>query len=403
MEHLITSLLVLIVVSRLLGRLFVKYNQPEIIGEILAGIILGPSILNFIQINPALDTIAELAVFLVILSAGLEMNFKDVVDVLKGKGLIFTLLGFFIPLFAGVFTGVAFGLDATQTIFLGLCASITALPVAIRMLESFDIMKTDIAKYTVATAIVIDLAALLALGVILDLPHQKSFVAVILSVGITSAKLIFLAGIILLVNFLLEYAQKKGFQFKRIPERIVEFFGNEALFGIVIAFVLIFGTISETLGFHYVIGAFFGALLIDKDFFFVSRFSELENTLDSVTNGFLGPVFFATLGLKFDLAEVQSIGFIATVIVLAMSSKVLAGWAGGLAIGLKPKTSISIGIILNSRGVMDLVIASIALKQDLIGKGFFSTLILLGIVSTMITPTIYKKFGYIAEVEPEAA
>lgn len=397
---LLTSLLILIVLARLLGRLFVKYDQPAIVGEMLAGVILGPSILNMIKSTEALSGISELAIFLVVLSAGLEMNFKDVVGVMKGKGLVIALTGFFIPLISGIGIGLAFGLDAIRTIFLGLCVSITALPVAVKMLESFNLLKTDIAKYSVATAIVNDVVALLVLGVILDLPREKSFSAIAFSVGITGGKLLVLASFIILMNALLEYGQRRGLQFKKIPEMLVEFFGSEALFGIVILFVLVFGSISESLGFHFVIGAFFGALLIDKEFFFVSRYSELERTIGSITNGFLGPVFFAYLGLEFNLAEIQSLWFISAVIIISIASKILSGWIGGRLIGLTNKTSLSIGILLNGRGVMELVIASIALQRGFIEPGLFSTLILMGVVTTMLTPLFYKKYGEFPETQP---
>lgn len=389
---LLTSLLLLIVLARLLGRLFAKYKQPAIVGEILAGIILGPTVLNLVEANAALAGISELAVFLVVLSAGLEMNFKDVIDVMKGRGLILAFSGFFIPFLSGILVGLAFGLDAMRTVFLGLCISITALPVAIKILESFDQLSTDIGKYSVATAIVNDLMALLALGVILDLPQQRSFLAIAQSIAVTGGKLILLAALILGFNWFLDYVQKRGVAIKRLPEKVVEVFGNEALFGIVVLFVLVFGSISETLGFHFVIGAFFGALLLKKDFFLVSRYSELERTIGSVTNGFLGPVFFAYIGLEFGLDGTRSPGFFAAVLAVSIVSKILAGWLGGRLIGIPPERALGVGIILNGRGIMELVIASIAFQRGFIGQDMFSILVLMGIVTTMITPILFKRF-----------
>ncbi|HEX4878964.1 MAG TPA: cation:proton antiporter, partial [Limnobacter sp.] len=83
---LLSSLLLLIVVARIFGRLFARFNQPELIGEILAGVLLGPAILGLIEPNAALAGITELAVFLIILSAGLEMRFSDIVQAMKGRG-----------------------------------------------------------------------------------------------------------------------------------------------------------------------------------------------------------------------------------------------------------------------------------------------------------------------------
>lgn len=389
---LLTSLLILIVCARLMGHLFAKYNQPSIIGEMLAGIILGPSLLNLIHFNEALSGISELAVFLVVLSAGLEMNFKDITDVLKGRGLIIALLGFIIPLASGIAVGVGFGLDASTTVFLGLCVSITALPVAAKILESFNLLKTDIARYSIATAIVNDVLALLALGVILDIPNESSILSLSISIAITSGKLIVLAIFILGFNWLLEIAKKKEFPLFKIPERLAGIFGNEALFGLLVLFVLVFGSVSEALGFHFVIGAFFGALLISKEFFIASRFKEIEHTLNSITNGFLGPVFFAAIGLEFSVHEISSGLFITIVLIVSVVSKILSGWIGGRLIGLTNTNSLGIGIILNGRGIMELVIASIAFQRGFISKGLFSTLVIMGVVTTLITPMLFKKY-----------
>lgn len=389
---LLTSLLILIVSARLLGHLFAKYNQPSIIGEMLAGIILGPTVLNMIHLNPALSGISELAIFLVVLSAGLEMNFKDIVDVLRGRGLILALIGFIIPILSGIAVGIAFDLDANRTVFLGLCVSITALPVAAKILESFNLLQTDIAKYSIATAIVNDVLALLALGVILDLPKEPSILLLTQSIAFTAGKLILLAIFILGVNWVLNRAQRKGFPIFKVPEKLVDLFGNEALFGILVLFVLVFGSVSEALGFHFVIGAFFGALLVSKEFFIARRFKEIEHTLSSITNGFLGPVFFATIGLEFSIGEITSVLFVAVVLAVSVFSKILSGWIGGRIIGLSNVNSLGIGIILNGRGIMEIVIASIALQRGFIGKGLFSTLVIMGVFTTIITPMLFKKY-----------
>jgi len=389
---LLTSLLILIVVARLFGQIFQRMNQPSIVGEMLAGVLLGPSLLNLIHANAALSGIAELAVFLVVLSAGLEMNFKDVVDTLRGRGLVIAVLGFIIPLTGGILVGAAFHLDVMRTVFLGLCVSITALPVTVRILQSFDLLDSDIARYSVATAIFNDILALLALGVVLNLPLQRSFKAIAISIGTTSWKLILLGAFILGFNWVLHRLIERGIRIEKMSEKLVDLVGNEALFGILMLFVLIFGSVSEALGFHFVIGAFFGALLIDRQFFLASRYDELDLTLRSVTEGFLAPVFFAYLGLEFNIAVLKPFWFVAVLLAVSFGTKILAGWLGGSLIRLSQARSLGIGIILNGRGVMELVIASIAYERGFIGQGLFSTLVLMGVVTTMITPLMFRKW-----------
>ncbi|HBI15986.1 MAG TPA: cation:proton antiporter [Desulfobulbaceae bacterium] len=388
---LLTSLLVLIVVARLLGQIFQRFNQPAIVGEMLAGIFLGPSVLNLIQANTALAGISELAIFLVVLSAGLEMNFKDILNALRGRGVVIAVLGFIIPLAGGILVGTAFQLDVMRTVFLGLCVSITALPVTVRILQSFNLLDSDIARYSVATAILNDVVALLALGAILNLPEHRSFHSVGISIISTSWKLIALGSFILGCNWFLKKLVERGVHLKKISERIVNLLGNEALFGILVLFVLAFGSISEALGFHFVIGAFFGALLIDRKYFFPSRYNELDHTLRSVSEGFLAPVFFAYLGLEFNIFAMKPYGFVITVLAVSIGSKILAGWLGGILIQLSHTRSLGIGIILNGRGVMELVIANIAYERGFIGQDLFSTLVLMGVVTTIITPLLFRK------------
>ena len=149
---------------------------------------------------------------------------------------------------------------------------------------------------------------------------------------------------------------------------------------------------NEALGFHFVIGAFFGALLIDRKFFLASRFSELDHTLRSVTDGFLGPVFFATIGLEFQASKIQSVDFALVVLAVSIVSKLAAGWVGARLIGVGFTEALGIGIILNGRGVMELVIASIAYHRGFIGQGLFSVLVLMGVVTTVITPVMFQRW-----------
>jgi Kef-type K+ transport system membrane component KefB len=401
---LLTSLLLLILAARLLGQLFVRFRQPSIVGEMLAGILLGPAVFGLVEPNAALAAISELAVFLVVLSAGLEMNFRDVASMLKQpRSLGIALLSFGIPLVAGVAAGLSFGFDVMRTVFLGLCVSITALPVTVRILESFRLLDSDIARYSVAAAVLNDIAALLALGVILNLPGATTFPGIARSILLTGGKLVLLGAVIIGFNELLEQLNRRGVKLEVVPERLVQTFGTEALFGIVLVFVLIFGSLSDALGFHFVIGAFFGALLIDRKFFLASRYHELERTLASVTGGFLAPVFFAYLGLEFDVREMRGPLFVTTVLVLSIASKVLSGWIGGRLADLPGREALGLGIILNGRGIMELVVAGIALQRGFIGQGLYSTLVLMGVVTTLLTPLLFQRFvmPYLAVSAPQ--
>ncbi|MDP3270216.1 cation:proton antiporter [Limnobacter sp.] len=388
---LLSSLLLLIVVARLFGRLFARYNQPELIGEILAGVLLGPAILGLIEPNKALAGVTELAVFLIILNAGLEMRFSDIVGAMKGRGLMLAAISFFIPFGGGVLVAAAFGQDIMRMIFLGLCISITALPVAVKLMDSLGILHTPIAKFSLATAVVNDVAALFILGIVLNLPETLTLGDASVAVGIATLKLMAMGLVVVGLNQLLNWLEKRNVNVQALPESMIKVFGPEALFGIVIVFVLVFGTISEALGFHFVIGAFFGALFLDKKHFIASRYKDLQGTLGSITNGFLGPIFFAYLGLELQLVSLTEWNFPLVVILVSIVTKLFAGWLGGLMVGMDHRESLGLGAVLNGRGVMELVVAGIAYQNGFIGPTMFSTLVLMGIVTTFLTPIFFKQ------------
>lgn len=388
---LITSLLLLLISARLLGELLRRLGQPAIIGEILAGFLWGPVILNVIQPTAALSALSEVAVFLIVLSAGLGMNFEKVYSTLKGKGLVVSLFAFTLPLATGIAIGWYYELDLMRTIFLGLCISITALPVTIRILESFNALDTIIARYSIAAAILNDVLALLVLGVILTLPDDHTLPAVMGSVGATGGKLILLVLLVFVASRGLARLKRLGAQLERVPEKVTELFGSEAVFGLVVLFTLLFGAVSDLLGFHFVIGAFFAGLLIDREFFSKARFEELQGTMRAITGGFLAPIFFAYLGLEFAFRGMRSFDFVAAVLLGSIFSKILAGWLASRLVGLSQRDAFGIGVILNGRGVMELVIANIAFQRGFIGQGMFSTLVLMGVITTVLTPLLFRR------------
>ncbi len=387
--QLLTSLLLLIIVARLIGHLFARFGQPAIVGEMLAGVLLGPSVLDLIQPSEALSGISQLAVFLVVLSAGIEMDFQRVITAMRGRGLIIALLGFMLPFIAGVLIAQAFELDPMRMVFLGLCIAITALPVAVKMLSDLHLLDTPIAGYAIATAVINDVVALFILGIILALPQGSGASELLATGAVASLKLLGLLAIVLGFNLFTRWLERRGFNLSVVSERLIGIFGAEALFGIVAVFVLFFGMVSETLGFHFVIGAFFGALLLDKRQFVPERFEDLKKTMASVTAGFLSPIFFADMGLDFTFRALGQYDFVITVLLASIATKVVAGWWGGRLAGMGHREALGLGCVLNGRGVMELVVATIAYDRGFIGPSMFSVLVLMGVVTTLLCPIMF--------------
>ena len=387
------NLLLLLALARFFGEIMERFKQPAMIGEIIAGIILGPTILNFIHRTEEIRVISELGVFLLIIIAGLEINFENIIKSLKGRNIIISLAAFFVPFFSGFLLAKLFHLDVMATIFIGLCIAITALPVSIRILMDFGKLNTDLGQKIISVAIFDDILALSILGIILDLKDvEPSFVNISKTVVFTLLKLAsFIILIIISYKLIERFSKKDNFIEEKLNKILAFLKGKESLSAIFFVFVLIFATITESIGLHFIIGAFFAAMLISKELVGKKHLETIHNTTNGMAMGFLAPIFFAGIGLEFHIESIQNYGLLALIILVSFASKIAGGYIGSRVAKLNHKTSLAIGIGLNGRGIMELVIANIAFKAGIITTEIFSMLVIMGVLTTLCTPFLLKR------------
>ena len=388
-----TNLLILLVSSRVLGELFERMKQPSMVGEIIAGIILGPSMLNLIQRTEDIKVISELGIFLLVISAGLEINIEDILRSMKGRNIIISIMAFFLPVLSGIAVGYWFGQDMITTIFIGLCVAITALPVSIRILMDLGKINTEAGQKIISVAIFDDVLALTILGVLLNVKNSDmSFGAIANAVGYSLIKLILLILLLSVAYLYIRKITKKGNYIEEWLDNIVEILkGKESLFAIFFAFVLLFATFTESLGLHFIVGAFFASLLINETLVGKKNIKAIDKTTRNISIGFLTPIFFAGIGLEFNFYSINNYGLFLAIIFISYCSKILGGFTGGLFAGLKRKVSLTIGFGLNARGIMELVIANIAFQAGMINTEIFSMLVLMGLLTTLTTPLLLKR------------
>ena len=388
-----TNLLILLVLARLLGELFERFKQPAMIGEIIAGIILGPTLLNLIHRSDEIKTISELGVFLLVIIAGLEIDFEDILKSLRGRNIIISLFAFFLPIFSGFAVGYFFGLDTMTTVFMGLCVAITALPVSIRILMDLGKINSEIGQKIISVAIFDDILALTILGVLLNIKDTDMELMSILKVSLTSLlKLsLFIVILVLAYKFIKKLSNRENFVENELNRFLDILKGKESLYAIFFVFVLIFATITETLGFHFIVGSFFAAMLINDNLVGKKHLESFHSTTNSLAMGFLAPVFFAGIGLEFNFSSIDNYFLLFMVLFVSYFSKIVGGFFGGRLAGFDSKFSLTLGIGLNARGIMELVIANIAYKANLISLEIFSILVIMGVVTTLSTPFLLKR------------
>jgi len=388
----IVNLLILLLSAKILGEIAERFGQPAMIGEVLAGVILGPSLFNIIPVVGDIKPIADLGVFLLIFMAGMEIEADEIKNSIRGKNLWIALLGFLIPFGSGLLIGYVFHFSNIFTIFLGLCIAITALPVSIRILVDLGKLQTDIGQRIISAAIFNDIVALMVLGIILDYNGTTgNLEEVTLSILFTGMKISVFIVILILAYRLIGFSKARVSTLNPKMDRFLHYLkGKESLFALVILFVLIFSSIAELLGLHFIVGAFFGAMLFPRTLFHKSEFEQVKHSTVSFTMGFLAPIFFATMGVQFNITELNN-GLLLTVILIAsFLSKIFGGYFGSRLAGFDNPKSITIGLGLNARGIMELVIANIALQKGFIDVPVFSILVVMALLTTLITPFLLK-------------
>ena len=389
-----TNLLILLVFARLFGEVFERFKQPAMIGEIIAGIILGPSLLNIIHRTEDVKVISELGVFLLVIIAGLEINIDDIIKSSRGKNFIISVLAFFFPIFCGFLVGHFFGQEIMTSVFIGLCVAITALPVSVRILMDLGKINSEVGQKIISVAIFDDVLALTILSVLLDIKGSDMSTDTIIRVAIISLlKLLAFIFVLIFFYIYLKKVSKKENYIESYLDKLLSFLkGREPLFAIFFAFILLFSTLTETLGFHFIVGAFIASMFISQSIIGEKNLKTIESTTNSLAMGFLAPIFFAGIGLEFNVSSIQNIGLLIMVLVVSFGSKIIGGYVGGKFAGLSNKVAITLGIGLNARGIMELVIANIAYKAGLITDEIFSILVIMGVFTTLTTPVMLKKF-----------
>lgn len=389
-EQLFVSIIIILVAARVLGELFQRFKQPPLVGELLAGVIIGPSILGLVSPNADLEVISNLAVFFLMFLAGLEMDPRE----LRRAGrsaVVISLLAFFAPLLAGTYVSLLFGLPMVQSLFMGLLLSITAVPVSAIVLMQFGILNTKLGNTVIAAAVINDIMSLVVLSMILQVSAGGSGQLDLGNVASSGVKIAaFLGGI-----FLFDILFRKSSNW--LPNRVEPFFKylktKEAAFGILLITTIAISLIAQDIGLHFVIGTFFSGLIVYKEMIGRQNFARVYGIISAITFGFFAPIFFALIGIEFNIQSLASvIPLFLALIGVAMATKIAAGYAGARLTRFTPETSWAIGFLMNGRGMVELVIASIGFTAGIIDLTLFSIAVAIGFVTSILAPITSRPF-----------
>jgi Kef-type K+ transport system membrane component KefB len=392
-EQLFLSIVILLAGARILGEIFRRLKQPAMIGELLAGIILGPTLFGVVRSNDSLEMLSNIAIFFVLLFIGLEMDIRQIKRTGK-SAIVISLVSLTLPFLAGYEISIAFGQNMAQSLFMGLLLSVTSVPVSAMILVELGILKSKIGATVLSAAIVDDIISLVILAVILQL--SKSGVTGIHNInmntiGVSAIEItVFLAAI----AFLAYIVHKINIWF---PQRLEWFFvkakTREAIFGILIIVAITISLFAQYAGLHFIIGTFFAGLIFSEKLLGKREADHAYGIVSGITFGFFAPLYFAIIGMKFSGQSLaDSIPYLVILIGAGMLTKTIGGYFGARIFKYDSTESLAIASLLNGRGTVGLAITGVALSSGILDIRLYSVAVSICFITTMLTPVLAKPF-----------
>jgi Kef-type K+ transport system membrane component KefB len=387
--QLIISLLLILVAAWICGTLFARIGLPFVLGELLAGVLIGPPLLGLIAPSPSIELLAELGIFFVMFHTGMEMDPKELLEHIW-PSLAVALGGFVLPFLLGYFTTRAFGGTLYQSLFVGMGVSITAIAVQSIILHSLRISTTYVGHIIIGAAIADDILSLIGLSVLLGFAKTGS-VQVSELLYIVLKVVGFFGATILLGQFVVP----------RITGKLHDREGKAFTFAITAALLMAY--FAELVGLHLIIGAFLAGQFVRKEIIDEKLYNIISDRFYGLSYGFLVPIFFASL--SFHLHFDWSISFVFFAIVLtlmAIIGKVVGCGAGYALLKRDFREALIVGFGMNGRGAVEIVVASVVIKlsselmstnvisEPLLTADQFSALIFMAFITTMIAPVTLK-------------
>ncbi len=397
----------MLALARAFGELFNRFKQPAIVGEILAGVILGPTILGTLApdlfgsifpssgpVSLAYSTITTLAVVLLLLIAGLEIELSVLWR--QGKAaLLVSVLGTFIPFVFGVagayafpqFWGIEPGADLlTFALFFGTALSISALPVIAKIMMDLDLFKTDVGMLIMGAAMFSDLVGWIIFSIILAMMNANAPANAAaghggLSIGTTIAFTLFLVVFTLTAGRWLVHRALPWIQSR------LSWPGGVLSFTLVLT--LAGAAATEAIGIHAIFGAFLVGIAVGD-----SRYmrTQTRTILHQFVTYIFAPVFFVSIGLEANFLANFNVGLVLGVLTIAFAGKMAGCMLGAYLGGLPRSEAWAISFGMNARGAMEIILGLLALEFGVIQDEMFVALVVLALLSSIISGPAMQRF-----------
>ena len=378
------ELVVILLAAKAAGTISTRLGQPSVLGELLVGVLLGPSLLNILGLSfinsPTLETIisdlSELGVLLLMFLAGLELHLGELAGH-RRVSLLASVGGLLLSIGLGWGAGRLFGLKDSAALLIGMALGATSVSISARTLMEMGVLRSRVGLSLLGAAVVDDILSILAFSIFLAVTTGSGGFWGL--VWLTARMALFLAG-------------ASAFGLWVLP-RLARWVGrlsvSQGMLAFAIVILLAYGLAAELVGqMAALIGAFLAGLMFAR----TPEKSQIEQGISSLAYGLFIPIFFINIGLSINLRSLQlnAVGLILVVTLAAIAGKLLGAAAGARLGGFPGNEAFQLGAGMVARGEVTLIVAAAGSKAGLLDSAAFSAIVAAVLLSTLVTPSMLR-------------
>ena len=373
----LTDLFLILLAAKLGDELFKRIDQPAIIGEILAGVLVGPAVLGWVEIGETVEVFAELGAVFLLFWVGLETKLDDLRDVGRTAGLV-GVLGVVLPFVGGAALATAVGEDLSVVVFMGAALVATSVGITSAVLSDLGLVKTRAGRTILGAAVVDDILAMLILGVAVGIAGDSG--ADFTSLAVSAALAIGFVAFVALGGTRLMQRRPGILKAPRFSE-------SPLLPAVILCIGL--AALSATIGLAAIIGAFLAGMIVAE----TKEQHPIEEEIAPLY-AFFPPFFFAFIGLQLDIEaylDWEVLWLLAAVTAVAVVTKFAGSFLGALELGRKDAAIVGVGMV--PRGEVGIVIAGIGLAEGAVTDRFFAVVVGMSVLTTLFAPPMLRSLA----------
>ncbi len=369
----ILYLVLILLATKIAGDLSVRIGQPAVLGKLAVGIILGPAVLGWIQDGVFIHDLAQIGVLLLMFIAGLETDLDELRKNWKSAFAV-AVGGIILPFIGGYLAAIGFGISPMYALFFGTIFSATSVSISVQVLKDMNKLSTPEGTTILGAAVVDDVLVVILLAIIMSMMGTGADISISM---IIVKKAVFFIGVILAGWWLVP----------RVMKWLAPLQVSEAVITAALVIMFGFSYFAEWLGMAGILGAFAAGIAISQ----TSYRQVVESKVEPIAYSVFVPVFFVSIGLNvtFEGAGSQLL-FLTIITVMAIFTKIIGCGIGARLTGFNNKSSLIIGAGMISRGEVALIIAATGLNSGILQPEFFTPVIIMVIITTLITPPLLK-------------